>query len=106
MDRLSPPQNTPLRKLRVGSLQIVGPEQRLKEGGHAGDDVGLFLLEQLGVGLHVELGHQNAAGAAHQGRVDADAQTEAVEDRHDREHFQAVDGGEAAGGNGLQGQRV
>ena len=81
-------------------------QQRLKERGHAVDEVRMLFLQQLGIALDGEGGHKNAARAADKGGVDADAETEAVEDRHDREHFQPLEAGIATGRKGLQRKGV
>ena len=65
-----------------------------------------MLEEGVGVDLHGKLGHQNAGGAADEGGVDADAETEAVEYRHDGQHLHAVYASEAGGGDGLQAEGV
>ena len=97
-----------LQEAQIRLLQILRPQQRLEQGGHAGDQVGLLLHENIGVGLHAELGHQDAGAAGDEGRVDADAQAEAVEHGHDGEHLHAGNllHAEAGGGDGLQRQGV
>ena len=97
-----------LQEAQVRPLQVLRPQQRLKEGRHAGDQVGLLLHKGLGVDLDVELGDEDAGAAGHQGGVNADAQAEAMEHRHDGKHLHIGDllHGEAGGGNGLQGQGV
>ena len=97
-----------LEEAQVHALQLGSPEQGLEQGGHAGDQVGLLLHQHIGVGIHAELGHQDAGGAANQGGVDADAQTEAMEHGHHGEHLHPGDflHGEAGGGDGLQCQGV
>ena len=95
-----------LEAAEVRAFQLVRAQQRLKERRNAGDDVGLLLDEKLCIRRDVELRHQNAARAANQRGVNADAQTEAVEHGHDGEHLEPVDGGKTGRGNGLQAQRV
>ena len=75
-------ENT-LEEAEVCVFQTFCPEQRFKQGGYTGDEIRLLLPENLGIDFDAELGHQNAACAAHQGSVDADTQTESVENGHD-----------------------
>ena len=95
-----------LQEAQVLTPQVLCPEQCFKERGDAGDDVGLFLDQGLGVGFDVELGNEDAGGTTDESSVDADAQTEAMENRHDREHFHPHDTSKAGGGDGLQTQGV
>ena len=97
-----------LQEAQVRPLQLVRPQQGFEQGGHAGDQIGLLLQQNFGVGVHIELGHQNAGAARHQRRVDADAQAEAVEHGHDGEHLHVGDlvHGKAGGGDGLKRQGV
>ena len=90
----------------VGVFEFVGTEQRLEERRHAGDDVRLLFDEQVGIGVDVELRDKDAACAADEGRMDADAKAEAMEDRHDGEHLHAVDRREAGGRDGLKAERI
>ena len=94
--------------LQLAKVQIpclFQPQQRLIQGGDAGDIVGLMLFQQLGIAFRRKLRHQNTGGTVDEYRVDADAQTKAVENGHDGQHlvplYQAV-----ARGTGLKPQRV
>ena len=78
-----------LEAAEVCVFKLVRAQQRLKQRRDAGDDVGLLLDEQLGIGIDVELRDKDAACAANQGGMDADAETEAVEHGHDGEHLHA-----------------
>ena len=95
-----------LQEAQIRVLQAVRPEQSLEEGRHTGDQVGLLLDQGLGVGLDIELGDQDAGSAADQGGMDADAQTESVEHRHDGEHLHARHASIAGGSDGLQAQGI
>ena len=95
-----------LEAAEVCVFKLFCAQQRLKQRRDAGDDIGLLFDEQLGVGIDVELRNKDAARAANQGGMDADAEAEAVEHGHDGEHLQPVDGREAGGSDGLQAQRV
>jgi len=95
-----------LQAAEIGVLQFFRAQQRLEERRHAGDDVGLLFDEQVRVGLDVEARDENAARAADERGMDADAESEAVEHGHDGEHLEPRDGGEAAGRDGLQAESV
>ena len=102
MERESPPENTPLE---IGLLHIGQAQHGLVEGGYAGDEVAFVLGYELGVALGCEAGHEDAPSALGQHRVDADAEAEAVEDRHGGQHL--VPGAEhRVGGNDLLGEGV
>lgn len=95
------------QEAEVRVFQPIGPQQRLEQRRHAGDQVRLFFHEKVRIDLHIELGHQDAGSAANQRRMDTNAQSEAMEKRHYGEHFHIADIGIVArGGNGLHGQRI
>ena len=71
-----------------------------------GEYIWLLLSQDVRIGLDAELGHQNAGGTADKCGVDADTQTKAVENRHDGQHFHAVDAFVARCGDGLQAQCI
>ena len=98
-------ENT-LQEAQILSFQVLCPEQGFKEGGHAGDQVGLLLDKGLSVDFYAELGDQDAGGTADQGGVDTDAQTKTMEYRHDGQHLHTGDIAIAGGGDGLQAQGV
>ena len=86
-------------------LHIGQAQHGLVEGGYAGDEVAFVLGYELGVALGGEAGHENAPSALGQHRVDADAETEAVEDGHGGQHL--VPGTEhRVGGDDLLGEGV
>ena len=91
-----------LQEAEVHPIQGIGAEQRLKQGGHAGDQVGFLLFQNFRIGFYVKLGHQNTSGPPDEGGVNANAQAEAMENGHDRQHLHPRHGGVAGGGNGLQ----
>ena len=95
-----------LEAAEVGIFQLLRAQQRFKQRRDARNDVRLLFDEQIGVGLDVELRDEDAARAANQGGVDADAEAEAVEHRHDGEHLHAVDGCKAGGRDGLEAKSV
>ena len=95
-----------LQEAEVGLFQLVRPEQGFKQGGHAGDQLGLVLQQGVGVNADGELGHQNTGRAADEGGVDADAQTKTVEHGHDGQHLHTGHTAETGSGNGLQAQGV
>ena len=95
-----------LEAAEIRVFELFSPQQRLKQRRDAGDDIGLLLDEKLCVGVDIELRDEDAACAADEGGVDADAEAEAMEHGHDGEHLHAVDGREARGGNGLEAQGV
>ena len=81
------------------------PQQRLIQGGDAGNQVAAVLHQHLGIAARGEPGHQDAAAAADQHGVDGHAQTEAMEHRHHCQHF--VTGAEhGVGGDDLFSQSV
>ena len=81
-----------LQAAEVGVFELFGAQKGLKQGRDAGDDVRLLLDEQVGVGIDVELRDEDAARAADEGGMDADAEAEAVEHGHDGEHLQPAGG--------------
>lgn len=87
-------------------LQTRRAQQRLEQRRHAGDEARALFAQQVGVESYAEARHENAARTADERRVNADAEAEAVEHRHDREHRAAQQRPAAAGGDRLISQRV
>ena len=75
-------------------------QQRLVKRRYAGDEVAAVFGDEPGVALGGKPRHENAAPALPEHGVNADAETETVEQRHGREHF--IPGAEhGVGGNNL-----
>ena len=94
-----------LQAAEVGAFNLLDPQQRLEQGGDAGDEIGLVLLDELGVALRGEAGDQDAVAAVGHHGVDGHAQSEAVEHGHDGQHL-VTRMEEGVGGHDLGGQSV
>ena len=94
-----------LQAAEVGPLDLLDPQQRLEQGGDAGDEIGLVLLDELGVALRGEAGDQDAVAAVGHHGVDGHAQSEAVEHGHDGQHL-VTRMEEGVGSHDLGGQSV
>ena len=90
----------------VQLFQMLCSQQSLKERGHAGNKVRVLLSEQLCIALDGEGGYEDASCTAHESCMNADAQTETVENRHHGQHFQSLQTGITACCDGLQREGV
>ena len=89
----------------IGIAHTGQPQQGLVQSGNTRDKIALVLHDLLGIALGGEAGDQDAAAAAGQHGVYANAQTEPVEQRHRGQH--SVTGTEhGVGGDDLLGQSI
>ena len=94
-----------LEEAEIRPIHGGDAQQRLVQGGNAGDEVALVLEDKLGVALGGEAGHQHAAPALRKHGMDGNAQAEAMEHGHDCQHL--IAGTEhRVGGDDLLTQRV
>ena len=68
-------------------LERFDTQQRLVERRYTRDEIRLVLFEQLRVALWIEARDEQAAPPLRKHGVDAYAQSEAMEDRHDSQHL-------------------
>ena len=65
-------------------------QERFKDGGHAGNEIGTLLYQHSAVAFGIEGRHQDAGRTVDQHRVDVDAEAETVKHRHTAQHTVAV----------------
>ena len=94
-----------LEEAQISALHRGQTQQGFVQGGYAGNKVAPVLQQQLGIALRGKAGHQHTPSALRKHRMNGNAQSEAVEHRHDRQH--SVAGAEhQVGGNDLLPQRI
>ena len=94
-----------LQTAEISAIHRGQAQQRLVQGGNTGNEIAAMLDDQLGIAFGGKAGHQNAPPALGQHGMDADTQTETVEQGHGGQHF--VAGTEhLVGGNDLLAESV
>ena len=103
-ERVSSGEDT-LKARKVRSVKIFVPRDGLEEGRNACDEIRLRHADELRIALHIEPRHKYGGTAAVEHGVDADPQSESMEDRHRSQHPGMMDV-LLAHGRGLKGQGI
>ncbi len=90
----------------VGVLHVFGLDEHLEEGRDAGDEVRMELLHGLRIALRIDGRDEDIAAAVDEDGVDADAETETVEDRHSCQEPQVAEEVEVDRHRTLECERV